>query len=191
MKDYAWPQGTPCPAPEKGKDYSIFSIPAGDRQNSGSKPVEVRIPKARDFSEYKYKYFTLTSKTNIFTAVCVKECPKAKYVAKKEKGKCVKKDGTPAVIKIDYNQATAKDLEACRNQCFQDKRCNAYELIGTQCQTWIDSYDAKTLLWKEVDPPKGDGSATGTCYIKDKASMTEVAYLKNDDEDGMTPALPG
>jgi hypothetical protein len=71
MDDYAWPQGTPCPVPEAGKDYTEFTIPANATRNAGEK---VRIPKPRDFTEYKLKYFPLTSK-NFFNAVCVMECP--------------------------------------------------------------------------------------------------------------------
>ena len=87
MNFYNWPQGTACPAPETGKDYSTFKIPAdSDRVNAGK---DVKIPKARDFTEYPFKYFTLTSTSKFWTAVCVKKCPEVKYTAKVEKGDCV------------------------------------------------------------------------------------------------------
>jgi hypothetical protein len=90
----------------------------------------------------------------------------------------------------DFEVKTAKEINECRNMCFMDKNCNAYEFSGTDCNLWKDGVDQATGLKVNVDPPKGNGGA-GACYIKDSSSMTEVEYMANNDEDGMVPALPG
>jgi hypothetical protein len=40
----------------------------------------ITLPAPREFTDYKYKYFTLTS-AKLYHAVCVKECPGTMYVA--------------------------------------------------------------------------------------------------------------
>jgi len=95
MDHYAWPQGTPCPKADKtdgDEKYSEFKLPANytapitkiGRKKAGE---TVRIPEARDFTDYPYKYFTLTSAIKgggFFTAVCVKECPASDIKGKEE-----------------------------------------------------------------------------------------------------------
>lgn len=59
---YDWPQGKPCP--EAGADgFSDFTIPADAKRHPGKK---VKIPKARDFTDYPLKYFTLSNNLNLF-----------------------------------------------------------------------------------------------------------------------------
>jgi len=71
--------------------------------------------------------------------------------------------------------------------------CAAYQYFATdkKCNIWDGDY----LEDKKGEPegnnlPKGSGTGAGECHIKEKAGMTEVEYLKNDDEDGMFK-LPG
>ena len=68
-------------------------------------------------------------------------------------------------------------MEQCRNACFMNKDCKGFEFIGATganlCHIWTTK-------------PKGNGVGTsGNCYIKEESQMTEVKYMKNDDENGM------
>jgi len=165
---YAWPQGTACPVPKSGEPASKFKIPSDYTINPKVRGEEIDVPKARDFTAYKYKYFTLTS-LNIFTAVCVTECPAPKFAGKKLDGNCIKTDNqgvalTPTSFgkrNLDFMIPTPRvgTFEKCKNNCFLDKYCNAFQFTSDgDCHIWMDTMDTQKNI-VQLPPPVGDGTA--------------------------------
>lgn len=103
------PQGEPCPKPAKAGDDTVeYTIPATDKDGNANELAgkTITLPAPRDFTDYKYKYFTLTS-AKLYHAVCVKECPGTMYVAAVQKGKCGRTSNEDTT-KISKTFSTAK-----------------------------------------------------------------------------------
>jgi hypothetical protein len=120
---------------------------------------------------------------SIFTAVCVKSCPgEDTHSAKKETGTCQLSDG-PGVKDTDYTVVlSVKSMDSCRNKCFMNKECEAYEYDATtkNCNIWILT-KASLEAGKTI---KGSGSGTEICHIKQTDTMSEIDFMDHEDENG-------
>ena len=69
---------------------------------------------------------------SIFTAVCVKTCPGGNtYSALAKDGTCQLSAGLAEKDKDYTVDLTVKSVDSCRNKCFMNKDCEAYEYEAT------------------------------------------------------------